>query len=188
MGRQSTIVFLFVLMLGCSGLDVKRDYDTSTDFQRIKTYAWQSPMGKVPGDTLDNNSLVDTRIRKAVNAALSGRGYREESAENVDCLIATHYVVDKEPEPDQVRTGIGLGMGSGGTFGSLGIGLGSGHQDVERETLTIDVIDSRSGKLLWRGFTEQRLERSSDPKKAEARINATAKAILSKFPPKNQSQ
>ena len=106
------------------------------------------------------------------------------SGGEADCLIAYHDAVAKEPAQERVRTGIGLGMGSGGTFGSLGIRLGSGSQDDERETLTIDVFEPRTGKLLWRGFTEQRLERSSDPKKAEARINATTRAILSKFPPK----
>jgi hypothetical protein len=188
MGRAGVIMFLSALMLGCSGLDVKRDFDASVDFQRLKIYAWQSPMETVAGDALANNSLIDGRIRKAVNAVLSEKGYESGFGSDPDCRIAYLYAVVKAPEPDHVRTGIGLGMGSGGAFGSLGIGLGSGARDAEQETLTIDVLDPRNGKLLWRGVTQQDLERSSDPKKSAASINAMVRAILSKFPPQTANQ
>jgi hypothetical protein len=183
MNTTATVLVLAALLTGCSGLDVKRDYDTSVDFQRIKTYAWQPSAETGTDNGQDNNSLIDARIRRAINTALTERRYDARPTASADCLVAYHYAVEKSPEPDNVRTGIGLGMGSGGMFGSLGFGMGSDRDDGEREVITIDVIDPHSGKLWWRGFVRQRVERTSDPNKAQARTNATVRVILSKFPP-----
>ncbi len=184
MGRASAVLLSSVFLLGCSGMNVKRDYDAAFDFRGLKTYAWQSPAWKEGNEDPAHNSLVDARLHKAVDAALAVKGFKVTATGGADCLVATHYAVQKEAATGGVSTGIGLGMGSGGSFGSLGIGIGSGTQEEERETVTVDVLDPRSGKLLWHGFVEQPLERTSDPKAADADINATVRAILSKFPPK----
>ena len=185
MGRVSGILILSAIVLGCTGIAVKRDYDASVDFRRLKTYAWQSPAQNETGGDLADNSLVETRVQNAVNAALSEKGFKKGSAGEADCLVTYHYTVEKLPAQDQVSSGISVGMGSGGAFGGLGIGLGSAGREEERETLTIDVLDPQSGKLMWRGFAQQPLERLSDPKKAAASINAFTRAILSKFPPRS---
>ena len=185
MGRAAGILFLSALMWGCAGSNVRRDYDASVDFRRLKTYSWKSPTPQETRGDLADNSLQDARVRNAVDAALTRKGYVRGPAEGADFLISALYTTERAPMPERVTTGIGLGLGIGGASGGLGINLGSGGQEeVDRETLTIDALDPQSGKLMWRGFVRQPLEKFSDPKQSAAAVNATAWAILSQFPPK----
>jgi hypothetical protein len=174
-------------MAGCSGANVKRDYDPSVDFQTLKTYAWHPQAGKDAVQSLDNTSLLDARVRGAVESALGKKGLQPGADAPPDAWVTYHYVVEKyADERGGVRTGVGIGGGSRGTFGGVSIGVGSGGYVDEQETLTIDLLDPKTDKLLWRGFVRQPLERVSNPDKASLRVNKTVEAILSKFPPKKK--
>ncbi len=179
MKRLLTIILLSVAIFGCSGMDIKLDYDPSFDFQRLKTYAWKSQKG--PAD-----SLVDMRVRNAVDAVLSERSYKKVNPDYADYLIAYLYTIEKESGADQVYTGIGMGKVSDHTFGGVGLGVGLDGLDYEQETLTIDVRNPKTDKLIWQGAKSQRLVKESDPKKTTAKVNEMAKEILSKFPPKTK--
>lgn len=183
MGPKIPVLFLSILAAGCSGLAVKQDYDTAADFNRLKSYAWQSPAQKIAEGDLANNSLVDARVRHGVNAALVEKGYSAASSGGTDFLVTYYYAVEKAPTRDQARGGAGFRMGSGGFSGGLGIGVGS-RRDEQRETLTIDILDPQTGKLLWRGSAEQAFYDRSGPEKASARVTAMARSILAEFPPK----
>lgn len=178
MHRWLIVVIGPILMAACAGLKVERDYDTSVNFQTLNTYAWQPRTGKEKGE----GSLLDSRVRDAVNSELMEKGYRKVAADKADYLVSYHYTVAGEDEPNRVRTSVGVGGGSGGTFGGIGLSIGLGR-DKERSILGIDVIDPGNGKLLWRGVARQRPLTQSDPAKTTAKINETVEAILLEFPP-----
>jgi len=144
MGRVSGILILSAIVLGCTGIAVKRDYDASVDFRRLKTYAWQSPAQNETGGDLADNSLVETRVQNAVNAALSEKGFKKGSAGEADCFgdLSLHRREAALAGPSQfghqrrhrLRRGVR----------GLGIGLGSAGREEERETLTIDVLDPQA--------------------------------------------
>jgi hypothetical protein len=171
------------VLLGCSGVDVNRDYDTSVDFQALDSYGWRPPSPKAGASA---NPISDDRIRAAVDASLAAKGFRK--GDDPDFLVDAAYTVDREYE-DRVRSGVGVGVGtgSGGSFGGLSVGIGTGGLDHEMETITIDVLD-RSSKLLWRGSTRKRLVKREDPRQAAADMRKTVDAILKKFPPPNGSR
>lgn len=175
-------IALCLTLLGitaCSSIPVKRDYDTSTDFQRLKTYAWKSA-------DESNDSLVGMRVRKAVNAVLAQKGFQPAKADGADFWVDYQHVVERETDSERVRTGIGLGGGSGGMFGSVGLGVGMGSQVREREVLAIDILDGTTGKVIWQGSAEKTLT-DENPDRSAEKVNAAVKAILLKFPPKQKS-
>ena len=180
-----TAIIFITFTAACSSVNVKQDYDPSTNFSRLRTYAWQSDAQKETSNVLANNSLIDSRIRNAVNSSLIAQGYREVEKKKADFLVTYHYRIDEKTETrDKVRTGIGFGTGSRGTFSSIGISFGAGEREYEQGTLVVDLIDPKTEKLYWRGFTRQRLIWQSDPKKSTTKINKTVEAILKEFPPK----
>jgi hypothetical protein len=162
--------------IGCAGMKVKQDYDTSVDFQRLKTYGWK--------DTEPADSLMENRIRKAADSALAEKGYTAAADGQKDFLVVYRYTVENLDDPDKVRTGIGVGGGSGGVFGGVRLGVGLGKRHQERETLTLSVLDPSTGKLIWKGSTQNLLSGEPGPEKTTKRIEAAVKTILSKFPPK----
>jgi hypothetical protein len=184
MNRSAAAVLLSVILAGCSGLPVQRDYDESEDFGRLKTYSWRAAP-REEGGNLADNSLMESRVRRAADAALAAKGFRRVE-EGADFHVTYHYLVEKFTGDDRVRTGIGLGMGSGGTFGSLGLGVGSGRREQEVETLALDVKAPSDDRLLWHGFTRRELVRRSDPKKTDKDVKEMVEAVLGKFPPKKK--
>lgn len=178
MCRWLIIIIGSVLTVACAGLSVERDYDTSVDFQRLKTYAWQPGAGKET-----EGSLLDSRIRKAVDSELAEKGYHKVATDKANYFVSHHYAIIGENEPDRVRTSVGLGTGSRGTFGGIGVSIGLGGGDKEQSILGIDMVNPASGKLLWRGVARQRPIAQSDPEKTTAKVNETVEAILKEFPP-----
>ena len=164
------------LAFGCAPA-VKQDYDPSTDFSRLKTYAWRSP--KQQADTRTENSLMETRVRNAVDREMAEKKYRKAAHDEADFVVTYHYIVTQEIDTNSGPR-IGLGAGSRGTFGGVSFGVG-GSESKEIGTLTLDIM-SPDGKLLWRGDTRQRFT-ASTPEKTTEKIKQAVAAILAKFPP-----
>lgn len=186
MKRILGAVLLAWLVAGCA-TNVTQDYDTSVDFSRLKTYDWQSRPVRPNENPLASNNLVDERVHRAVDAELSKKGYQKVAADRADFMIMYHYDIQDRIDLDRSRSSVGVGVGSGsrGTFGGIGIGIGlGGDRTYEQDTLAIDVIDPKSGKLIWRGVAKQEYAPKSDPQKLTERFNETVKDILAKFPPK----
>ena len=62
------------IISGCSSVSVNRDFDRSTDFSALKTFAWQHAEQPQTGDSQIDNDLNDERIRNAINTTLSAKG------------------------------------------------------------------------------------------------------------------
>lgn len=175
MRRWLIVAIVSVLTAACAGLRVEHDYDTSINFQALNAYAWQ------PRKEMDG-SLLDSRIRSAVDRELAAKGHRKVGADNADYFVSYRYTVAGEDEPNRVSTSVGVGGGSRGTFGGVGINIGLGR-DRQESILGIDVIDPGNGKLLWRGIARQRALTQSDPEETTTKISETVDAILREFPP-----
>lgn len=175
MRRWLIVVICSVLTAACAGLDVERDYDTSVNFRAFETYAWQ-PRKET------ESSLLDSRVRDAVDREFANRGYRKVAEANADFLVSYRYAIAGKDEPNRVHTSVGLGSGSGGTFGGIGVSIGLGR-DREKSILGIDLVNPDSGKLIWRGVARQRPVEQSSPEKTTAKINETVSEILKEFPP-----
>lgn len=188
MQRPATLLILVLAaaLAGCTGIDVKQDYDPAVNFQTLERYAWYEAPESDEGKTVAESPLVENRIRRAIDRALAGQGYRKTTPERADFLVAYYYRVREGGGESgrRVHTGVGIGGGSHGTFTSFGIGIGlGGRRGYKDDVLTIDFLDPRNNRLIWRGTAEERLVWSNDPDKTTERINKTVNAILSKFPP-----
>lgn len=177
---------VIVLLCACSGIKVEQDYNSRTNFDRLKVYAWQSDKQKATGDVRVDNSLLNDRIRESVDNSLSNKGYKKVALSKADYLVAYHYVIrDKDGHNYGPRSGVSIGAASGGrgSYGGISLGFGSGSGDYDQSELTIDVIEPKSGRILWRGVAKRKIISQTDPKKRTQRINETVSAILKKFPP-----
>ncbi len=172
------------MFLSCSGVSVKQDYDVKFDFSKLKNFSWQTIEEKGP---VVRNTLVEDRVHESVDNQLSAKGFKKAEIDKVDFFVNYHYLIRAltSSEKDRISAGFGLGssIGSDNTFGSLGVGIPLGvRTDYEIETLVIDIIDSTNGKLIWRGYAQQKLL-NSKPEKTNANFARVVQAILEKFPP-----
>ena len=186
MKRMLLVLSCALLLGGCAGVRVKQDYDTSVDFDKLKTYDW---IHHETNNASVDNSLINERVKKAVDTTLAVIGYNKKTSGNVDFLVDYDYNITRESESGTTTsTSVSMGLGGGG-FGFGGVGLGVGRERHEEiETLGIAVIDPVTNKLMWRGFTQQEYMRHTDPNRSANDIKKTIEEILTKFPPVKKSK
>ena len=167
---------------GCVGFQVTQDYDPATDFSGYRSWYWLPPSPS--GDPRVDNDLVDARIRRAVEAALSARGYRKTSKGEGDFAVGYHVLIEGKTDVRTVNDYYGYGPGWGRYGGRIGSGRTETYVDqYEQGTLIIDVIDKGSMKLAWRGSTSARLQETSARQERTERVQEAVDAILAEFPP-----
>lgn len=148
---------------------IKTDYSHSTDFGRYRTYSWISVKA---GD-----SLWQDRIMRDVDGQLSAKGWaRVPSGGNasVAAVGATHNEENLQTFYD--------GFGGGWGWQGFGDGLATTTvQNVPVGTLMIDIFDSQSKKLIWRGTSSETL--SEKPDKNEKKLEKSVDDMFKHFPP-----
>ncbi len=178
----SWLLFTLVILQACSGIKVSQDYEQGYDFSKLKTYAWKPNDNKEYG--IVDNDLMDQRIRTAIENNLSARQYVQIDSAKADFYISYHMSVEQIIQSSNVSGGITIGGSSSGHFGRIGIGTGGRVQTYDQGTLLIDVTDSSSNKLIWRGTSTQSVSQHSDPEKITQSVNETVEKTLLQFPPK----
>ena len=184
--KQRNLFFLFLIsFLTACGTTVNVDYDKQENFQVLRTFTLLPSPETKTGDTRLDSPLVDKRIREAIVAYLTARGYRELK-EKPDFAVA--YQLGVRQELDSSRASMTVGVG--GFYPHSAIGMTYGYpgyvESYERGILTIDVLKGTDKKLVWRGSSGRRLYDGSTPEKSDKEINAVVQEILDKFPPGNK--
>jgi hypothetical protein len=174
-------VVSLLVVAGCTGLHVRTDFDENLDFQGRTAYAWLEPPvleaplpeGEAP-DPFARNSLLDGRVRAAVDRTLGAEGFR--ISEEDPAFQLQYYVVLRDKT--KIRTSPSAYYGSRrGGYGGLG---GATSYDYQEGTLIIDFIDARTGRLAWRGWG---VGTNREGYYDAARIEESVQKILAEFPP-----
>lgn len=177
------IAFLAALMLAAcsSGPKVISDSNPAISFGSYRTFAWisESPMANNPPGM---NPLTAQRIKTAIEAGLTARGYRQV-ASPASADFAVSFTVGSR---EQVRTST-YPSGYQGTW-LWGRAYYGGFPEYEtyvtsytQGRLAIDMFDVRSKQPAWHGWTEKRITDSIREDPSEA-IQETVNAVLDAFP------
>ena len=167
--------------------DIKVDYNHQTQFSNYHTYSW--------GTVNVSNQLDTGRIKHAVDGALQHAGWKQVASGGQITLMATDKI-HNEKEAETYYTGMGGGWGMGWGWGGWGWGgdggFGDGGMaqestsvtDIRNAHLVIDLFDSKSKSLLWRGVS--RAELTDKPQVNRSRLYADIDHMFKKFPPQEK--
>ena len=160
---------------GCSNIRANVDYDPSVSFANLRTYDWRPGGQKAPDDPRIDNSLLETRVHRAVDRELAAKGYQKVTTGEPDFLVGYHAVVEGKVDFRTV----------GGYYGYRGWGVApqTYAYNYDEGTLLLDVIQPETMKLLWRGSASSTVRPSASPEQREKQINRAVEKILHKFPP-----
>jgi len=178
---RATVVLLVALALaGCARVTVTTDHDPSANFGALHTYAWRPGPQQGVGDPRFDSTLIDKRVRAAVDRVLASKGYRSAApGTTADFLVGYHAVVRQKTSVQTINRWYGYRVG-GGWYG----GPQTYAHDYDEGTLLIDVIDPATMQLLWRGSGTGVVDPQASPEKREQRINDAVDQILAGFPPR----
>ena len=159
-------------MLLAFAADVKTDYDHKADFARYHTYSWM----KVKA----SDSIWESRIQGAVDTALTARGWTKV-ASGGDTSVAAIGTTRNEPTFNTFYDGI-----PGWYWRGFGTSTATTTVDYNKVgTLVVDVFDSNTKHLVWRGVASDAL--SDKPEKNEKELDDAVNKMFDKFPPKERS-
>jgi len=153
--------------------DIRMDYAHGTDFSHYKTYSW------VQVNT--SASIWDARVKSAVNSTLAAKGLKEISSGG-DLAIVANRTSQEKQTLDTLYDGLGGGWGWR-RFGGGGFGEATTTTDTYRVgTLVVDLFDSSSKALLWRGSSSGVLSSNSD--KNLKNLDKAVQKMFEHYPPK----
>ena len=160
---------------------VKVDYNHHKDFASYHTYTW---------NTIHVSDQFNAdRIRHAVDKLLKKDGWKEVASGGQVTIMATDNI-HSEQEAETYYTGMGGGWGGGWGWGGWGWGSMGGIDDEATTTTTnvrlahvvIDMFDSSSKDLLWRGVSRGELTSKSNVNRK--RLYEDIDHMFKNFPPK----
>ena len=172
MSTQSKIVTsLVIAVFGANASlaqQVKTDYDRNTDFTQYKTYSWEKVQTQDP--------LWVDRIEQAVNAALVAKGWTLVPSGGNVSIVAIEMTRNQQTL-DTFYNGFGGGWRWGGGFGDAT----TTADTYKVGTLVVDLFDTNSKKLIWRGSSSDTLSDKSD--KNIKNLDKGVQKMFDHFPP-----
>jgi len=173
--RHKLFLFLFGIALFCDtaslNAQVKTDYDHSANFSSYKTYSWLKVQS---GD-----SLWDDRIKQDVDSLLAAKGWTKVDS-NGDASVSAFRSTQDQKTLNTFYDGFGGGWRWRG-FG--GEGMSTTTTEVTKVgSVTIDIFDSHTQKLIWRGTDSADLSSNAD--KNIQKLAKDLNNMFKKFPPK----
>ena len=152
------------LATGAGAAAARYDYASGTDFSKYTSYAWDA------GARPSANELAERRLRSALDAELAAKGL-DATTGHADLIARYQVSVDRELRIDDSFRGPFFGR-------QLDV------DTYEQGTLVLDLIDARSGELIWRGSVSKALpEGQTDPEKQSKKIEKAVSQLLANFPP-----
>jgi hypothetical protein len=151
---------------------IQTDFDHQANFSQYKTYSWQ--------EVKASNTLWDARIKDAVNAQLAAKGWTQ-----VDTGGDVAIVAIKTTQTQRTLQTFYDGMGGGWRWRGFG-GFGEStttEQDYKEGTLVVDMFDTKTKQLIWRGSAEDTLSDKAD--KNIKNLDKGVAKMFKSFPPRS---
>ncbi len=161
---------LFLFADRAPAQQVKTDYARGANFAQYKTYSWEQVKTK---DALD----VD-RIKSAVNTTLAARGWTQVDSGGDVSIVAIEMTRNQ-----QTLNTFYDGFGGGWRWRGFG-GMGEATTTTETYrvgTLIVDLFDSKTKTLLWRGSSTDTLSNNSE--KNIKNLDKGVEKMFKQFPP-----
>jgi hypothetical protein len=127
-----------------------------------------------------DSDILDGRVRRSVENTLKGRGFNEVATDaNPDFLVTYHTASKQKIESTGPSFGFGIVDAFPRGFAAVAVPVGGNVESRDEGTLMVDVIDAKSKRLVWRGWTTGWLSQDNYTQEA---VDSAVEQILDKFP------
>ena len=181
-----SLAFVFLLASCASTAHIEKD-DT-VDFSKYKTFAWIDKDGVGKDDKDRKNDLTEERIKQAVNAELEKTPGWRESKNRPDVMLSYDVLVErgtKETSSPVYSRPFSRLVYNPYTrryatiyYPSQFVGYDRDERSVREGTVTISMIDTKTDKVVWQGWTTDEVNNRNLTSKE---IQMAVKSIFKKF-------
>lgn len=172
--NSAHILFLIVVLAGCSSMRVATFDDPSMSFAGFQTYAWGNEQSTAANQSSEDE-MLDRWVREVIDRKMATKGYQLVAPDHSDLLIHYHAAInenlDVATEHEQYR------------LGADPYGRGTSRAQVFKEgTLVLDVEKPSSQRLIWRGWATDAINDPSRAEEIRSKIDTAVDKILDRFP------
>src|SRR5579863_410274 len=173
-------VILFALLLTGCAPRVYTEQDEQAHFDGYHSYAWLSPPAGPVRDPILDSQILESRVRHSVQGELTARGFQEVQVDaGPDFLVTYHTASKQKIESSGASLSFGFIDAFPRGFGAVAVPVGGDVETRDEGTLMVDIIDAKSKRLVWRGWTTGWLNQDNYTQEA---VDSAIKQILDKFP------
>ena len=175
---KSALLVLAAAALALAGCSTPTKVDKGPIHARTFNFVTQA--NKPPPTSTDNRQIVHRMIQEAITKNLAARGIGKV-AEGGDVTVTYLVIVGNNTTTESISTYFGYSEDSAALHDKAHVAYTNTKNPnfFEAGTLLIDIIDSKSFKLLKRAYATRPLLRDLPPDAEAARIQEVVDEILS---------
>lgn len=180
-----------MLLLGCyTATNVYTNQSKDTDMAQYQSYAWL-PSQDTASSALYDNEILQRNLMGEIDEQLMARGYAQEN-QKPDMLVLMHLMFEHDTVLERypvyssydyfyprayVISGYGYYYSAYNRFNRVE-GFEIDTVAYTEGTVVIDIIDAKTNKLVWRGWSERLITAEN----YKSGLSKDIKAILREFP------
>jgi hypothetical protein len=160
---------------GCATMNVSSHVQSGIDFSQYRTYDW-GPADALPtGDPrLDKDPFFQDHMMGAVEKQMAARGFARATSERPDLLIHYHANITQRLDVSGVDRERGYCYDDDCNIKVL---------NYEAGTLVLDIVDTRTNRMIWRGWAQDSVEDVLNNRERMARkINEAVARMFARLP------
>ena len=168
------VITVALAVAGCASIHAGSYVERSIDFAQYRTFEW-GPADALPtGDPrLDQNPFFQDHVQGAIERGLAHKGFGRSSVGTPDLLI--HYHASVTQRMDLSR------LDHGGFCYTVDCQVR--FVEFDAGTLVFDILDARTGRLVWRGWAQHRVaDMLNNSDRMAARVNEAVAGMLTTLP------
>jgi hypothetical protein len=157
--------------------DVSYNFAAGTDFTKFRTYKWVSIK-----DSTQLDQITAGQLTAAIDAALAMKGLTKTASDDANLYVGYQTAVGSEKQINSYSTD--WGYGAGWRYGGGSSISSATTSTIYIGQLNLDMYDSASKSLVWRGAASKALDPKAKPDKRVKNINKAVEKLLKNYPPK----
>ena len=171
--RLFVIAVAALALSACATMSVRSFQERGASLTPYHTFAWIPSGDRETGDPrLDNNPFFHNRIHADIENKLTRYGLAQDAEGTPDVLVHYHASVTQKINPN-------------------GVDQASARCDdcepyvFDAGSVVIDLVDFRTGKLVWRGWADHVMDGAIDNQDwMEKTVDEAVTKILGQLPPR----
>lgn len=179
---------LFAILLAGCGTTAHFEKDDTVDFRDFKTFAWLDKDGEGRNDRDRANDLTERKIREAVSIEMKKTAGWREVKHRPDVLLNYDVLVERSTKEisspvysrpwSRVIYNPYTRRYTTITYPSQFMGYDRDERPIREGTVTITMIDARTDKTIWQGWTTEEVNSRNLTTKE---IQYAVRSIFKKF-------
>ena len=160
-------------LTSCASMNVSSYLERENDFGRYRTYGWAPSEALETGDPrLDNNPFFHGRVQADIEQQLATRGFEKMASGVPDVLVHYHASVNQRIDVNAVDRVNGYCDQSDGCR----------PYAYQAGTLLLDLVDTRTDRVVWRGWAEDSVDVIDNQHLMEQQIDRAVARIVQRLP------